>query len=373
MSRKANPAMSGNSAPTKEPASGRTRRVLLVGSYFPRRCGIATHVAQAEMALKAEGYQVHVLSPRDCDGTFKVNLRGGLRILHLLAYAGRYERINLHFEFSDYFYLGHSPLRALNLIPLVGFFILFGRLKELNVVVHEAPPARYWFQRTLLQRLVWRRVPLITFFTQTEAEIFQGLYLLVFKAHQVRIEDVTHFYQRHCTIGQAGTRRQRAINPDKVTFLCTGFIHANKGFDRVVAIFAEEKFENCQLYIVGSVRLETDNESRQHLAELLEKCAKCRNVHLLERYLSDQELDEWIVAADYVVVPYRRSANSGVLGRAKIYDRPVIAADVGGLREQMGERDLLFEDDGNLRHLLLKIDRDWKTMKEGDGGEKLHP
>ena len=367
--------MSGNSAATEDPASGSTRTVLLVGSYHPRRCGIATHVAQVEMALKAEGYLVHVLSPHDCDGTFKENLRGGLRILRLLAYAGRYERINLHFEFSDYFYLGHSPLRALNLIPLAGFFILFGRLKELNVVVHEAPPARYWFQRTLLQRLVWRRVPLITFFTQTEVEIFQGLYLLVFKAHQVRIEDVTRFYQRHCTTGQTVTRKRRAINPDKVTFLCTGFIHANKGFDRVVAIFAEEKLVNSQLYIVGSVRLGTDNESRQHLAELSERGAKCTNVHLLEKYLSDQEMDEWIVAADYVVVPYRRSANSGVLGRAKIYDRPVIVSDVGGLREQMGERDLLFEDDESLRRLLLRIDRDWKTMKQGDegGGEKLHP
>jgi hypothetical protein len=57
-------------------------------------------------------------------------------------------------------------------------------------------------------------------------------------------------------------------------------------------------------------------------------------VELRIEYVSDERFDTWLVAADVVVLPYRYIWSSGVLERARLYDRPVIASDVGGLRDQ---------------------------------------
>ena len=333
-------------------------RILLVGPYPPRRCGIATHISQLETALTADGYQVDVLSPPDCAGTFHENLRGGVNVLRLLKYAKKYSRINIHFEFSEFFFLGHSPLRALNIVPLLALWLLFRRLSNLNVVMHEPPPAKYSFQRTALQRIVWSRVPKITFFTKKELEVFEGRYGIKFSPDQYLIEGVSTSYQKHCNSTKTDARKKLLADFHKITFLCVGFIDRNKGFDRIVQIFRTANFKNSQLYIVGSVRLDEDAESREHLAVLANACSNCSDAHLINKYLTDEELDEWIVASDYVVVPYRRISNSGILGRAKTYGKHAIVSNVGGLAEQIDAQDFLFSNDMELGALIAKIDAD---------------
>src|SRR3546814_3813969 len=51
-------------------------------------------------------------------------------------------------------------------------------------------------------------------------------------------------------------------------------------------------------------------------------------------YVSDEEFDRWLVAADCLVLPYREIWSSSVIERAGIYGVPVIATDVGGLAAQ---------------------------------------
>jgi glycosyltransferase involved in cell wall biosynthesis len=333
-------------------------RILLVGPYPPRRCGIATHISQLATTLAAEGYQVDVLSPPDCAGSLHANLRGGINVLKLLKYAKKYDRINIHFEFAEFFYLGHGPLRALNIFPLLAFWVLFRRLSNLNVVMHEPPPAKYFFQRTALQGFIWSRVPKITFFTKKELSAFERRYGIQFSRDQCLVENVSTAYQKYSNSTKSDARNRLRVDSRKITFLCVGFIHKNKGFDRVVQIFRTRNLKNSQLYIVGSVRLDEDAESREHLAALTDACGNCADAHLVNRYLTDEELDEWIVGSDYVVVPYRSISNSGILGRAKTYGKRAIVSNVGGLAEQIDDQDFLFSNDIELATLIGKIDAD---------------
>ena len=71
--------------------------------------------------------------------------------------------------------------------------------------------------------------------------------------------------------------------------------------------------------------------------------------------MSDPELDAWIAAADAVVLPYRRSWSSGMLARAHALGTPAIVSAVGGLPEQAGEDDVVFEDDEGLARAMADV------------------
>ena len=44
----------------------------------------------------------------------------------------------------------------------------------------------------------------------------------------------------------------------------------------------------------------------------------------VDRFLTDEDFDTWTVAADLLLFPYRSNSNSGVLGRAKLYNKKVV-------------------------------------------------
>ncbi len=71
--------------------------------------------------------------------------------------------------------------------------------------------------------------------------------------------------------------------------------------------------------------------------------------------MDDDTFDLWIAAADRLVLPYRRAWSSGALARARVLGTPVIAAAIGGLIEQTGEDDELFESDPELVTLLRRV------------------
>ncbi len=73
---------------------------------------------------------------------------------------------------------------------------------------------------------------------------------------------------------------------------------------------------------------------------------------LVEGYVSDEDFDTWMAAADVFVLPYRRAWSSGALARAQKLGTPAFVAAVGGMAEQAGQKDAVFRTDGELVELL---------------------
>ena len=130
-------------------------------------------------------------------------------------------------------------------------------------------------------------------------------------------------------------------------FLCIGFIQRHKGFHRAIQSFAQADLPAAQLFVVGSLRV-ADFEGQEYLEELHEQANAFRSIHLVESFVSNEDFDTWIAAADWVILPYSEIWSSAVLGRAKLLDRPAIISRVGGLPDQATERDLLFSTDEEL-------------------------
>lgn len=331
------------------------KKILLIGPYSPRRCGIASHIIQLESTLKNEGWLVDILSPHDCEGTYHENLIGWFNILKLYKYIKYYDVLNVHFTPEEYFFSGRNPLRIFNFVPLFSLCILFWLGKKVNYVIHEPPTTRFIFQRTILDKFVWSQVPQITFFTEKESKIFENKFNFKFNDDRVKIENVNLGFQKYSDLSKQDARHMLNISQKKIIFLCVGFIHEFKGFDRIALIFSKENYKNCELYIVGSIRLDNKRDV-EYYSKLSEICNGVDNIHKIKEYLSYEDFDMWIIAADYIVFPYRRSSNSGVLGRAKLYNRTVIVSNIGGLSDQVGQEDIIFSSDVELTKIVSKID-----------------
>jgi hypothetical protein len=84
---------------------------------------------------------------------------------------------------------------------------------------------------------------------------------------------------------------------------------------------------------------------------------------LIEQYVTDELFDTWLMASDCVIVPYREIWSSGVAARAKLFNKPIIASNVGGLKDQLGGKDIIFNDDEELRIIIKEFSDMLGNMK----------
>jgi glycosyltransferase involved in cell wall biosynthesis len=110
--------------------------------------------------------------------------------------------------------------------------------------------------------------------------------------------------------------------------------------------------DSARLYLVGSV-LEAHPEGAVHRDDLRRLADGRAGVELREGYVSDEDFDVWLQAADTLLLPYRTIASSGVVARARVLGTPVVVTDVGALPEQAGPDGIVVRDDAELRAAMV--------------------
>lgn len=134
-----------------------------------------------------------------------------------------------------------------------------------------------------------------------------------------------------CLVSQAEARLRVQLPGDVPIFLFFGELTFSKGLD--IAIEAIDR-------VVQDVRLVIAGRPVYFTAEKITLLKECmRNPHrLIERlgFVPDEEVPFYYLAADAVVMPYRKQyelGTSGIIGQAASAGRPVIAFDVGAIGE----------------------------------------
>lgn len=108
-------------------------------------------------------------------------------------------------------------------------------------------------------------------------------------------------------------------------FLCFGRIRKYKGLDKLEEIIRETP--DVEYQIVGA----PDEESKP----IVEALKGYRNVEMVDREVSDQEMIDYFRGADWSVLPYTSATQSGVIADSYRLSRPVIAFNVGAINEQV--------------------------------------
>lgn len=116
-----------------------------------------------------------------------------------------------------------------------------------------------------------------------------------------------------------------------INLLFFGVIRPYKGLEHLVEAFEripDDEVERYWLTVVGETW-----EGYTLPLEMIERSPRRARMTLVNRYVTDSELDGYMRGADAVVLPYVRSSLSGPLHVAMGYGLPILMTDVGGNAE----------------------------------------
>lgn len=135
-----------------------------------------------------------------------------------------------------------------------------------------------------------------------------------------------HFGDR---VDKAQARKKLNLDTNKKTLLFFGFIRPYKGVDLLIEAM-NKLDESYQLVIAGE-----SYGSFDLYQKLIEENNFKTNIHQHVRYISDDEVPLFFSAADACVLPYKSATQSGITSIAYHFELPMIATDVGGLKEMV--------------------------------------
>jgi glycosyltransferase involved in cell wall biosynthesis len=135
----------------------------------------------------------------------------------------------------------------------------------------------------------------------------------------------------------AQARAKLGIGCHEKTILFFGTIRPYKGLEYLVTAFQEIAGESSdyRLLIVGDPM--NSGQYWQEIQEAIEKDPSRDRVIRRIEFIADSETEIYFKAADVSVLPYNDIFQSGVLVLAYSFGLPVIATDVGSLRQDIAE------------------------------------
>lgn len=136
-------------------------------------------------------------------------------------------------------------------------------------------------------------------------------------------------YPNECTKQQARARLQ--LPESAFVFVFLGQIRRYKGIEDLMRAFLRLSGSGTRLVIAGHLH---DVQYGQELARALEHQ---EGIHLSFQYVPDSELQYFMNACDFCVLPYRDVTTSGAAILAFSFGKPIIAPALGGFVELAAE------------------------------------
>lgn len=320
-------------------------RVLIVGTAYPLRGGIAHYVSLLYKTLQERGHWVHIISfkrqypkllfpgkSQDEAGETAIPLASDAVIdsvnpltwMKAGALAASYQPDLLIFKFWLPFF---AP--AYGVIARTAKRLTRKRGKECkvifiadNVIPHEKRPGDRAFTRYAFKAVDH-------FIVQSDA-VERDLKALAPNANFIRLEHPVYeiFGARE---DRENVRAKLRIPADAPVILFFGYIRKYKGLDILLrampAILRE--LPEIRLIVAG----EYYGDKPEYEALIAELNIPSKNLILKTDYIPNEDVATYFSAANATVLPYRTATQSGIVQIAYNFDTPVIATDVGGLAE----------------------------------------
>jgi D-inositol-3-phosphate glycosyltransferase len=136
----------------------------------------------------------------------------------------------------------------------------------------------------------------------------------------------------------AEAKRKLGIEGSEKTVLFFGGIRPYKGLEYLVSAFRKVALRDkaYRLIIAGEPKKEAV-QYWQEIRQTIERDSISEQVIQDIRFVADEETEVYFKAADVIVLPYTRVFQSGVLFLGYSFGLPVIATDVGSLRDDIVE------------------------------------
>lgn len=139
------------------------------------------------------------------------------------------------------------------------------------------------------------------------------------------------------SLTSAAAKRRLGLRDNEKTILFFGRITPYKGLEYLIAAFEQVMAldQNYRLVIAG--KPDRCEEYWTAIQEDISEHVPKEQVLLKANFIPDDETEVYFKAADVVVLPYRDIYQSGVLFLGHSFGLPVVAADVGSLKDEIVE------------------------------------
>jgi D-inositol-3-phosphate glycosyltransferase len=274
-----------------------------------------------------------------------LNLRGdqsaraGLsrKIVRILAYYGRLIQYAAVARPTLFHILWNNKFELFDRTLLMLYYRLLG--KKIVFTAHNVNAAQRDSRDNLLNRLSLRFQYRMSDHIFVHTERMKAALLADFDVPATKVSvipfGINNVFPR-TQITSAMAKQRVGVHDDEKTVLFFGQIAPYKGLEYLVAAMAELRPRRGDFKLIIAGRPKPGNEPywdqiRQEISR-----AGLRE-HVIEKieFIPDDEVELYLKAADVVVIPYTHIFQSGVPFLAYSYGLPVVATDVGSLREDI--------------------------------------
>lgn len=323
-------------------------RIGFLSTYPPIECGIATYTAALNAKLKAEKLETFIISPVGAQGdnVFPVFAPGSAAFApDVFAVSTRMTPDVMHMQHEYGLYGAQKGVEAIDLL-------LRYRLSGLPVVttLHTVYSELNEGERLLLKYIVQESAAVIVH------EEFQKEALCREFGEQEKIHVIEHGIREVEPIADA--KQKLGLSGHKVILL-SGYFRPSKGFHKIVDLFPKiaEQDSDVVLVVAGKARNIEFDDYRKKLFARLNRSRFADRIHVLHGQFPQYTFDTILSAADVVVLPYEKGAQSGILSHCLAHLRPVVVSDLPAFRSLI-ERSgggLICSDDAGYPALILKL------------------
>ncbi|NBD23601.1 glycosyltransferase family 4 protein [Paenibacillus glycinis] len=126
-------------------------------------------------------------------------------------------------------------------------------------------------------------------------------------------------------------RKRFGIAPDSFLFLFIGRINPYKGVDQLVEAYSKLKLKpgTCELLIAGHV-------DKGYSLDFIDR-VNDGSIRVNPQFVDDQEMADFLEAANVIVLPYKQITTSGSAILALSHKKPVVAPRLGALGEYVSD------------------------------------
>lgn len=331
--------------------------IVNVGTYPPKQCGIATFSMDLHNSLQLNGNKVGIISVSDEDHeyVYPSDVIFNIRQLHKNDYIKAAHFINS--SSTDLVIIQHE------------YGIYGGREGELVLelakhlqrpyvlVTHTVLPQPSKYQKQVLNYLCHRAAGIICM-TRRSAHLLVDLYEAPEEVTRVIAHGVPHFPVK---TGSALKARYGLQGRDIISTF--GLIGPGKGLELGIRAMSEvcRHYPRSLYLILGQTHpmlRKTEGEKYRNMLEgLVKELSLEDHVIFVNRYLSDQELGEFLYLTDIYLSPYpnRDQAVSGTLAFAMGCGRAIVSTSYAYASEVLAQGRGLIADKAEPRELASLI------------------
>ena len=153
------------------------------------------------------------------------------------------------------------------------------------------------------------------------------------------------------------------LQPEKQYMLFFGLVRAYKGLDLLLDAFGfvKDQLPNLQLIIAGEFYEDEDKYRTQIASNQLTDRVIIKN-----EFIADADLRKYFGVADLIVQPYKSATQSGVTQVAFHFEKPMLVTNVGGLGEIVHDHQMGYAVDPNAQAIAEALTDYYTQNRQAD-------